>query len=144
MTAQLIPKEVFNETIMQFLAPVRQYLEDPAVSEVMINGPGKIYIERQGKLQKVDEVFPNVKSLYAALRNTAQVMAAGATILSGLVGKVDVPRRSGVTNTYWVSESAALTEAEATFDKVSLTPKTLGALSKMSRLMVPDGFEPRE
>ena len=38
----------------------------------MINGPGIIYIERKGKLEKVAEVFPNVKSLYAALRNTAQ------------------------------------------------------------------------
>ena len=78
-------------------------------------------------------------SFIEALRNEAQVMAAGATILSGLVGKVDVPRRPGVTNTYWVAESAAITESEATFDKVSLTPKTLGALSKMSRLMLLQG-----
>lgn len=69
-----------------------------------------------------------------ALRNTAQVIQAGATILPGLVGKVDVPRRSTTTNSYWVAESGAVTEAEATFDKVSLSPKTVGALSKMSRL----------
>ena len=33
---ELIPLEVFAETILQFLEPVRPYLEDPAVSEVMI------------------------------------------------------------------------------------------------------------
>ena len=68
----MIPEIVFNATLLSFFDPVRRYLDDPSVTEVMINGPGKIYIERKGKLMKVDEVFPNVKSLYAALRNTAQ------------------------------------------------------------------------
>ncbi len=68
----MIPEIVFNATLLSFFDPVRRYLDDPSVTEVMINGPGKIYIERKGKLQKVEEVFPNVKSLYAALRNTAQ------------------------------------------------------------------------
>jgi len=68
----MIPEVVFSATLLGFFDPVRRYLDDPSVTEVMINGPGKIYIERKGKLQKVDAVFPNVKSLYAALRNTAQ------------------------------------------------------------------------
>ena len=68
----MIPEVVFSATLLGFFDPVRRYLDDPSVTEVMINGPGKIYIERKGKLHKVDAVFPNVKSLYAALRNTAQ------------------------------------------------------------------------
>ncbi|HEY8076678.1 MAG TPA: CpaF family protein [Labilithrix sp.] len=68
----MIPEIVFNSTLLGFFDPVRRYLDDPSVTEVMINGPGKIYVERRGKLEKVEEVFPNVKSLYAALRNTAQ------------------------------------------------------------------------
>lgn len=69
-----------------------------------------------------------------ALRNTAQVLQAGATLFSGFVGNVDVSRRVTTTGTYWVNESASITEAEATFDKISFRPKTVGALSKMSRL----------
>jgi HK97 family phage major capsid protein/HK97 family phage prohead protease len=69
-----------------------------------------------------------------ALRNTSQVAAAGAKVLSGLVGNVDIPRRTTTTGTFWVGESGAITEAEGTFDKISLRPKTIGALSKMSRL----------
>jgi pilus assembly protein CpaF len=68
----VIPEVVFSATLLSFFDPVRRYLDDPSVTEIMINGPGKIYVERKGKLQKVDEVFPNVKALYAALRNTAQ------------------------------------------------------------------------
>ena len=68
----LIPHEVFAETILQFLEPVRQYLEDPAVSEVMINGPNQIYIERKGQLELVPAKFESRESLTAALRNMAQ------------------------------------------------------------------------
>lgn len=68
----MIPEAVFNATLLSFFEPVRRYLDDPTVTEVMINGPGKIYIERRGKLEPVHEQFPNVKALYAALRNTAQ------------------------------------------------------------------------
>lgn len=70
------------------------------------------------------------------LRNISVVMQLGARMLTGLVGNVDIPRQTGATTTYWVGESAALTQSEATFDKVTLRPKTIGALSKMSRLML--------
>ena len=69
-----------------------------------------------------------------ALRNTSQVIGSGAMMLTGLVGNVDISRRTSVTGTYWVAESGGLTESEATFDHISLRPKTIGALSKMSRL----------
>lgn len=69
-----------------------------------------------------------------ALRNESQAIQAGATMLTGLVGNIDIPRRITTTQTYWVAESGPITEAEATFDKIQLRPKTLGALSKMSRL----------
>ena len=71
-----------------------------------------------------------------ALRNKSQVMNAGATVLDGLIGNVDIPRRITTTTTSWVAEGGVLSEAEATFDKVTLRPKTVGALSKMSRLML--------
>ncbi len=67
-----IPNEVFSETILQFLDPVRQYLEDPTVSEVMINGPNQIYIERKGQLELVPAKFESREALTAALRNMAQ------------------------------------------------------------------------
>lgn len=70
------------------------------------------------------------------LRNASVVAQLGARYLTGLVGQVDIPRQTSQTGTYWVGESGAITEAEATFDKVSLRLKTVGALSKMSRQML--------
>jgi HK97 family phage major capsid protein len=70
------------------------------------------------------------------LRNSTVTSQLGARYLPGLVGQVDIPRQTGATNTYWVGESGGLTEAEGTFDKISLRLKTVGALSKVSRQML--------
>lgn len=68
----MIPKEVFAESIIHFLEPIRAHLEDETVSEVMINGPSQIYVEQRGKLTKTDTQFPSHEALLSALRNIAQ------------------------------------------------------------------------
>lgn len=68
----MIPREVFDATLLQFFAPIRPYLDDPTVSEIMINGPSVIYVERAGKLEKTDARFTSSEALMAAVRNLAQ------------------------------------------------------------------------
>lgn len=70
------------------------------------------------------------------LRNKARVVQLGARMLTGLVGNVDIPRQITATATYWVTEGSDVTEAEATFDKISLSPHTVGARSSMTRNMM--------
>jgi pilus assembly protein CpaF len=65
-------ESVFKATIRQFLGPVVSFLEDPTVSEILINGPNDIFIERGGKLSKTDAVFPDEDSLRAAVNTIAQ------------------------------------------------------------------------
>ncbi len=67
-----IPREVFEQTLLGFFDPIRPYLDDPGVSEVMINGPFEIYVEKKGKLHKVDAKFPSHEALMSALRNLSQ------------------------------------------------------------------------
>ena len=72
-----------------------------------------------------------------ALRNSTVMVGLGVQTLSGLVGDVAIPRRSGVASTgYLANETTALSQAESTFDQISMTPKTLGTLSKFSRNML--------
>lgn len=68
----MIPREVFAETLLQFFAPIRPYLEDPTVSDVMINGPGQVFVERRGRLELTEARFEDREALIAALRNAAQ------------------------------------------------------------------------
>lgn len=70
--SDIIPKEVFEETLLQFLAPIRPYLDDPAVSDIMINGPHQIYVEKKGQLHLTNARFETREALVAALRNAAQ------------------------------------------------------------------------
>lgn len=70
------------------------------------------------------------------LRNKAMVMKMGATIISGLQGNVEIPRQTGASTTYWVAENGEPTRSAATTDKVALKPKTIGALSNISRNML--------
>ena len=58
--------------LVLFLAPVKEYLEDDKVSEILINGPKQIYIERGGKLQETEAVFASEAQLKAAAVNIAK------------------------------------------------------------------------
>lgn len=68
----MIPREVFEETLLHFFAPIRPFLEDPSVSDIMINGPSQIYVERRGLLYLTEARFSSQEALMAALRNAAQ------------------------------------------------------------------------
>jgi pilus assembly protein CpaF len=43
--------------------PVDRYLKDPAVTEVMVNGPSEVFVERLGKIHKVPVSFVDVPHL---------------------------------------------------------------------------------
>jgi pilus assembly protein CpaF len=68
----VIPGEVFAETLLQFFAPIRQYLDDPTINDILINGASQIFIERKGTLELTGAKFENGEELMAALRNVAQ------------------------------------------------------------------------
>ena len=68
----MIPNSVYAETLLEFLAPVRPYIEDASVSEVMINGPGQVFVERRGKLELVPIAFQGIEAILCALNNAAQ------------------------------------------------------------------------
>jgi len=74
----MIPQEVFAETLLQFFEPIRPFLDDPEVSEVMINGPDQIFVERKGRLELTAAYFESGEALGAALRNVAQYVGKHA------------------------------------------------------------------
>lgn len=68
-----------------------------------------------------------------ALRARIIVGRLGATVLDGLVGDQDIPRQTGSSTAQWVGEDGALSETDAAFDDVTLSPKTVGAVTSYSR-----------
>ena len=61
-----------NSFLTLFLQPVAEYLSDDSVSEILINGPQQVYIERHGKLEEIPARFVSEAALKAAAANIAK------------------------------------------------------------------------
>ena len=76
-------------------------------------------------------------SFIDVLRNQSSVMQAGATMLSGLSGNVKIPKKTAASSASWIStEGGASSESEPTLGQVTMAPKTLGAFTDITRLMM--------
>jgi pilus assembly protein CpaF len=56
------------------LGPLEQLMADPGISEVMINGPGTVYVERAGRIERCGTQFSSAQSL----RSVIDRIVAGA------------------------------------------------------------------
>lgn len=60
------------ETILPFLKPIEHLLLDPSISEVMVNGPDHIFIEKDGFVEQMKDIHLGEKSLMVAVKNIAR------------------------------------------------------------------------
>jgi pilus assembly protein CpaF len=67
-----IAPETYERSIRHFLGPVLPLLDDPTVTEVLINGPSEVYAERAGRLTLSGLSFPGAAMLRAAVLNIAE------------------------------------------------------------------------
>lgn len=74
-----IPVTVFEDTLATFLAPVQPLLDDPTVSEILINGHDKVYFEQRGQLRSSELRFPSVEDLEGLAQNLAQYVGRSLT-----------------------------------------------------------------
>ena len=54
---QKLFRDVFDE--MMGFGPIQPLLDDPQITEIMVNGPRHVYVERAGKVTKTDVTFDN-------------------------------------------------------------------------------------
>ena len=52
--------------------PIQPLLDDPTVTEIMVNGPDEVYVEREGKLYKEDRVFHDDTHLMRVIEKIVQ------------------------------------------------------------------------
>lgn len=60
------------ETILPFLKPIEHLIRDDSISEVMVNGPDHIFIEKAGFVETVSGIHLGEKSLMVAVKNIAR------------------------------------------------------------------------
>jgi pilus assembly protein CpaF len=62
------------ELILPFLRPIEHLILDQEISEIMVNGSGRIFIERAGGVAEVPEARLTEKNLQVAVRNIARAL----------------------------------------------------------------------
>ena len=62
------------EVILPFLRPIEHLIRDGEISEIMVNGSGRIYIEKHGELLPIPDASISEKSLQVAVRNIARTL----------------------------------------------------------------------
>lgn len=72
--SRLDARDIFSEFVEGFFSPLALHFEDPSVSEVLINGPFEVHVEKKGQLYRVPEVFTSERQLLSALRAVAQYL----------------------------------------------------------------------
>jgi HK97 family phage major capsid protein len=75
-------------------------------------------------------------SFIDVLRNKLILNTLGVTMLTDLVGQIAIPRQTSAATAYWVAENAAITESQQAFDQVTMSPKTVGAFTDVSRKLI--------
>ncbi|KAA9133462.1 phage major capsid protein [Marinihelvus fidelis] len=76
-----------------------------------------------------------IEQLYAR----SVLVSRGITTLPGLVGDVDIPRRTEGATFYWLGEDDDGTDSDSAFDLLSLSPKTVAGAVPITRKMIKQG-----
>jgi pilus assembly protein CpaF len=62
------------DVILPFLRPIAHLIEDPDVSEIMVNGSRRVFVERQGLVQEITDVRVDERNLRVAVKNIARAL----------------------------------------------------------------------
>jgi pilus assembly protein CpaF len=62
------------EVILPFLRPIEHLIRDTEISEIMVNGTGRIFMERAGELTEIPDTRISEKHLQVAVRNIARAL----------------------------------------------------------------------
>ncbi len=76
---------IFDATIAHYLAPIKPFLDDETVAEVMVNHADEVYIERDGQLHKTDARFADEEAYESAVNNILQYTGKSLSDLTPLV-----------------------------------------------------------
>src|SRR3954463_14841307 len=62
------------DVILPFLRPIAHLIEDQQVSEIMVNGSRRVFVERQGVLREAGDVRIDERNLRVAVKNIARAL----------------------------------------------------------------------
>jgi len=118
------------------LGPLEPLLRDDSITEVMVNGPNQIYIERRGKIEKVDTTFMGNEHV---LRIIDRIIAPLGRRIDQTSPRVDARLADG-SRVNAIIEPLSLIGPVITIRKFSAKPFTVDDLIRFGTAS-PDMFE---
>ena len=92
-TLALNEQELMAEQVLsEFLAPIDSLMNDHEISDIVINGPRQVFIEKHGQLQSTDFAFRNENHLLLVIR---RLVAASGRRLDAKTPMVDARLADG-------------------------------------------------
>jgi len=76
------------------------------------------------------------RTVIDVLRDKLVLQAAGMRVLSGLVGNIDLPKKTSATTFAWAAEDAAGAESNPVIDQIQLRPETVTGWTEISRRLM--------
>jgi len=116
--------------------PLEPLLRDETITEVMVNGPRKIYIERNGRIERVDSVFLNDEHV---MRIIDRIITPMGRRIDEMSPRVDARLPDG-SRVNAIVEPLSLVGPVITVRKFSKTPFTVEDLVRFGT-STPDMFE---
>ena len=114
------------------LKPISELLRDPSLTEIMVNGPDAIYVERGGRILLTDRRFEDENQLMTAI--DALVSSVGGRLKAGeSVLEARLPDGSRMTV---VLPPVAVDGPMVTIRRFSATPYEIGDLIRFGTLSV--------
>ncbi|MEI6178002.1 MAG: phage major capsid protein [Verrucomicrobiota bacterium] len=105
--------------------------------------PNQILVEKRGLAVTTSSgadgglaVGTITEGLLEALRPASKVIAAGATIFSGLSSNIAIPRQSAASTASWHSELGELDDVSGTIDQITLQPNRVGSFVELSNQLL--------
>ena len=74
---QRLVQDVIDDTIG--FGPLDRLLADPSITEIMVNGPTELFVERNGRLQRADSVFRDAHHLMTVIERLLGTLGLAVT-----------------------------------------------------------------
>jgi pilus assembly protein CpaF len=62
---QKLEKEIYDEAMR--LGPLEDFLADESITEIMVNGPNQVFVERKGKIELTNQTFMDDESVMGVI-----------------------------------------------------------------------------
>ena len=125
---QRLKKELFDS--MRRLDILQIFVEDSAVTEIMINGKDQIFVEKEGSIKKLDIGFESEEKL----QDVIQQIVAGCNRVVNEASPIVDARLSDGSRVNIVLPPIALNGPTMTIRKFSKTPMTMDRLIELGAL----------